>query len=135
MLTDGMRLTPDHIRREGYYARDNFEPWPAGPLFLWAYTKAWRLTGDRFLRDIAASIARGCGLGEVGVDDADAPRLNDDIGSSDPLLLLALLEFFRTTATQNTVMPPAASAITFLPSASTRRAASSPRAGSDATPP
>ncbi len=90
ILRDGTRLTPSDVRRPGYYQPEVFSPYPAGPLFFWAYAKAFRLTGDRDLRQTTCAIARGLGLGDI-----ETTRITVPAAINDPWTLMGLLELHR----------------------------------------
>jgi pectate lyase len=104
ILRDGTRLTPSDVKRPGYYQPETFSPYPAGPLFFWAYAKAFRLTGDTFLGSTASAIARGLGLGDVQTAGITVPA-----ASNDAWTLLGLLELHR--ASRRSELLHAASAV------------------------
>ncbi|MBL7044624.1 MAG: hypothetical protein ISR77_38715 [Pirellulaceae bacterium] len=99
LITDGTKLSPADVKRDGYYGpkgSSNFQPQPAGPLFFRAYALAFRLSGDRAFYDTARSIGRGNGLGNLG-PDPDKPALDGDIRCSDPAVIVGLLDLYRKT--------------------------------------
>lgn len=65
VLRDGTRLGPADVKRPGYYRAETFAPYAGNSLFFWAYARAYRLSGDRFMAETAAALARGLGLGDV----------------------------------------------------------------------
>jgi pectate lyase len=96
MFTDGTRLTPDDVRRPGYYSRESFRERPAGSMLLLSYALGYRLTCDLELWRTVRAMARGCGLGEVGPRPGVRAELNLKTESSDPVALFAALEIWRT---------------------------------------
>lgn len=98
MLTDGTRLTPDDVRRPGYYGSDSFRERPAGSILLMSYALGYRLTRDPDLWRTVRAMARGQGLGDLGPRPGVRVEPNLKTGNDDPVALLALLEVWRTTA-------------------------------------
>jgi pectate lyase len=90
VLRDGTRLQPADVRRTGYYVPENFFPYPAGPVFFWAYAKALRLTDDSRFEPVVAAMARGLGFGDLLRRGPAGPA-----PGSDACTLLALLELHR----------------------------------------
>jgi pectate lyase len=99
LITDGTKLAPADVKRDGYYGlkgSPNFLPQPAGPLFFRAYALAFRLSGDPFFWDTARWIGRGNGLGDLG-PDPEKPVSSAEIVCSDPDVLIGLLDLYRKT--------------------------------------
>lgn len=90
VLRDGTRLSPADVKRPGYYQPEDFAPYPAGPLFFWAYARAFRLTGDASIGDTVSAIARGLGLGDLRTASGAVPA-----AANDAWTLLGLLELHR----------------------------------------
>ena len=97
MVTDGTRLSPSDVKRKGYYKKSSFTPFPAGPLFLLGYARAFRLTRDPDMWKMARSITEGNGFGDIGETPGGGPTLNMGTLSSDPVALFGILELHRTT--------------------------------------
>ncbi len=95
MWTDGTRLTPDDRVRDGYYSEHHLRPFDADGEYLYAYARAYRLTGDEALWTTARHMARGNGLGDIGVRPGEAADVNLDTDNADPLALFALLDIYR----------------------------------------
>lgn len=64
---------------------------------LWAYALAYRISGDRYLWQMARHIARGNGWGDIGETPEAPPVLADPGDISDPRLLFAWLELHRAS--------------------------------------
>lgn len=96
MLTDGTSLEGYVFKKDGYYGSKGgtMRASAAQPSHLWAYALAWRLTGDPFMWEMARSIARGNGFGDIGAAGAK-PRLNPDTGNAEGAALMAFLELHR----------------------------------------
>jgi pectate lyase len=99
LITDGTRLSPADVKRDGYYGSkgsQNFLPQPAGPMFFRAYALAFRLSGDPLFWDTARAIGRGNGLGDLG-SDPNNPERCEKTGCSDPDVVIGLLDLYRKT--------------------------------------
>src|SRR4029450_291287 len=90
MFSDGTRLTPEAVKRPGYYNRATFEPRPGSPLLMLSYAVAYRLTRDAELWKTVRAMARGIGL--VDIEDVRV-----ETNSSDPIALFAMIELHRAT--------------------------------------
>ena len=99
MISDGTILTGFVMKRDGYYGEkgSTFEPAPADTLFFWAYALAYRLSGDKFMWEMARSIGRGNDLGDIGASPGDAARLNIATRCSDPQAIFGLLDLYKNT--------------------------------------
>ena len=95
MLTDGTRLTPDDVRRPGYYSPGSFREQPAGSILVLSYAMGYRLTRDIELWQTARAMGRGCGLGDLGSRPGVKVRANLKTDNGDPVALLAILEICR----------------------------------------
>jgi pectate lyase len=84
MFTDATRITPDDVRRPGYYSKATFEPRPASSLLLLSYAMAYRLIRDEGLMKTVRAIALG----------------HAEKGNADPVLLFAAMELHRATDDQ-----------------------------------
>ena len=99
MVTDGTKLVGYALKRKGYYGPKGkvLKSRPAGGLMLWSYAKAFRLTGDPFLWQMARDIAKGNALGDIGDAATGKPKVNPDHTCADPHALLGVLDLYRKT--------------------------------------
>lgn len=99
LITDGTRLTPDVIKRKGYWRPDKLQRLTVRGKFLWAYALAYRITRDTFMWDMARKIARGRGnlLGDIGAAPGRNVDLNLTTSNSETSTLFALLELYSAT--------------------------------------
>jgi pectate lyase len=99
MLTDGTDLSDYTLKRNGYFGQGGqvLSQFPADTQLLLSYARAFASTGEAALWDVVRSMAKGNGLGDLGI----APGENLDIRlgttSDDPFCLFALLEVYRHT--------------------------------------
>jgi len=97
MLTDGTRLSPTDVRRPGMFSPDAFHKRPLGGVHLYAYTLAYRLTGDPLMWSMARRIARSLDLGDIGEPSGADRRLKLHGRSPSPLAIFGLIELARIT--------------------------------------
>jgi len=99
ILTDGTSLERYIYTKGGYFGPKGtlIEPIPAGPLTFWAYTLAYRVTEKEFMWEMARSIARGNGFGDIGATSVEEPKLTTETNCSSPHALLAFLELYCKT--------------------------------------
>jgi pectate lyase len=100
LLTDGTILTPDDVKRPGYFGPVNspeFKPMGAGSMFFRAYAMAYRVSGDAVLWRMVRGIAAGNGLGDIGEAPGRSPHLNLQTGCCDPQALYGALELSRSS--------------------------------------
>lgn len=99
MLTDGTSL-------EGYVWKDGpgnstglnvIKPYPADLSFFWAYSAAYRTTGNEFMWEMLRDIALGNDFGDIGKTSAQMPKLRVDTTCSDVYGLLGFLELYNKT--------------------------------------
>lgn len=100
ILTDGTSI-------EGYVCKETIpnlgpkgavaKPLPADMIFFWAYSTAYRATGDAFMWQMTRDIALGNNAGDIGETPGQMPSLRSDTTCSDVFGLLGLLELFRKT--------------------------------------
>ncbi|MFN2269115.1 MAG: hypothetical protein ABR533_12635, partial [Desulfonatronovibrio sp.] len=97
MWADGTDLTNYEFTRTGYYGNKGkvLKPYKADELFLFSFSRAYRLTGDKFLWSVIRSMFKGLGLGEPGTEPGTGTGLNLGTENSDPYTLFALLEISR----------------------------------------
>ena len=108
MWADGTDLRPlaEQIDRipYGYYCRrDDCDPksvWIAQDAdmeFLMTYARAYRLTGEELFWEMSRNIAKGLGLGEIGLRPGEGVLLNLNAPGSDYEEIFALLELYRSS--------------------------------------
>jgi len=99
MLTDGTNL-------EGYVwekgpgnasGANVIRPYPADPSFFWAYSVAYRATGDEFMWGMVRNIALGNSFGDIGQTPAHTPKLQTDTACSHVYGLLGFLQLYAKT--------------------------------------
>jgi len=99
ILTDGTSI-------EGYVSKESSRDAPRGsvakPLFadstlFWAYSMAYRTTGNEFAWQMARDIVHGNNFGDIGKVSTQKPSLRVDTDSADVFSLLGFLELFRKT--------------------------------------
>lgn len=98
MWADGTELTGERMARFGYYGSQGtrWNPLPADSGFLKTYARAYRLSGDPELWETARSIARGTGMGEIGVRPGEQVLLDlESVGEPEPEEIFALIELYR----------------------------------------
>lgn len=97
MISDGTRLKPSDVKREGYYSASALAKFNAGLRFFCTYATAYRLTGDPFMWRMARGIAGGNGLGEMGSEPGVSGELDVNTSCTDVYALFGLLELHRAT--------------------------------------
>lgn len=99
LWADGTDLTGFVFPRIGYYgpAGQVFAETKADPLLLMSYALAYRLTGDAELWTVARQMARGHGLGDLGVRPGEGVGVNAATDNTAPPAVFALLDLFRAT--------------------------------------
>ena len=104
ILTDGTSL-------EGYVWKEAYgpgtgglvvKPQPVGFSLLWAYSTAYRITGDLFMWKMVRNIVLGTGFGDIGnVAETEDLKLAATTSCSDPRALLSFLELYKKTKSHN----------------------------------
>ena len=97
MLTDGTKLGPADVKRAGILAAGDLHKRSLGPMQLWAYALAYRLTKDPLMWDMARRIAKASDLGDIGEPGGGGRKLNTRSKSPGVLTIFALLEFAGLT--------------------------------------
>jgi len=99
MLTDGTSMEGYVCKKDGYFGPKGrvLKAGRARAEHLWAYTLAFRLTGDPLMWQMARKIAQRNGLGDIGETQVGQPDLNLETDSSEAAALLAFLELYRKT--------------------------------------
>ncbi len=126
MLVSGKKLSPDIVKRPGYYQAKNFAPYRPAPPVIWAYAKAARITGDKDFGRTAIRMLVDKGVLGTG-STLERPVMQRCEGELDGTLIFILLDLYRIA--NNTVFLSQAKIIgsniikarfhrdTFLPSA------------------
>ena len=73
------------------------KPYDVDSTFLWAYTLAYRITGDEFMWAMVRDIARGNNLGDIAETPREAPQLDMGTQCADAYALLGVLELYAKT--------------------------------------
>ena len=98
VLADGMRLSPsDCMEGVGYCSPRKLQKVRANGLMFLAYAKAYRLTGDPFLREMVGSLAQDMGWGDILDETIDRVCLTDMGLQNDICAIFGLLELHRAT--------------------------------------
>jgi pectate lyase len=99
-------MSGDGTSLEGYVCKEDgpmglkgttYEPVSLRPSDFRAYVVVYCTTGDKFMWEMARSIAIGNGYGDIGASPVDKPQLTTGIAISDPYALLGFLELYRKT--------------------------------------
>ncbi len=100
-VSDGRRILPEDIKRVGYYWDPDLElreikmqPVPPNPTFFWAYSLAWRQTGEEAHWKMLGHLMKTFHLGELG-GVGEKPKLNLTTDCLEPEVLLGFLELYR----------------------------------------
>lgn len=98
MWADGTDLTGQSYPRTGYYGAEgtNWSPITADMDFLMTYARAYRLSGDENMWDMARSIASGLGIGNIGSEPGVDVAINMDAQDRGYKEIFALLELYRS---------------------------------------
>ena len=99
MLTDGTSMEGYVCKKDGYFGPKGrvLKAGRAGEMDFWTYALAYRTTGDQFMWEMACSIAKHNGWGDIGQDANAEPDLNLDTSYSTYALLLGFLELHKRT--------------------------------------
>lgn len=99
MLTDGTSMEGYVCKKDGYFGPKGRVLTAGRPraAHLLVYARAFRLTGDPFLWQMARAFVRGAGGGELGATPGAAPTLTLTPALEAPDALVAWLELHRRT--------------------------------------
>jgi pectate lyase len=97
MWADGTDLTGYAFPRSGYYGEKGriLKQYEADEVFLFTYSRAYRLSRDKDIWNMVRSIMKGLQLGDPGSEPGKGSALTLDTKNSDPKALFALLELNR----------------------------------------
>ncbi|SER64802.1 pectate lyase [Gracilibacillus ureilyticus] len=97
MFTDGTELTGYVLKRDGYYGKAGSElkSYFAHCGYLLSYSRAFLETGDTDLWEMARSIAKGNGFGDLGIKPGEGMNVNLQTDCSDPIALFAVLDLYK----------------------------------------
>jgi len=70
---------------------------PAGPQYFWAYSAAYRATGDAYIWEMIRNIAIGNEYGDIGLSLSDSPELHTETDCSHAYTLLGFLMLYEKT--------------------------------------
>ena len=99
MFSDGRDLSNYVLKRDGYNGRKGtvLKPIPAGNMLLVSYARAFMVTRDKTLWEMARSIAKGSDLGDIGTEPSKEIKLNYKTKNNDAYSVFALVDIFRET--------------------------------------
>ena len=99
MLTDGTSLEGYVFKEHTYFGPKgtSFRPYFADLTFFWAYTTAYRTTGDEFMWEMARNIALGNNFGDIGQTLGETPKLRTNTTCSHVYALVGFLELYAET--------------------------------------
>jgi pectate lyase len=99
MLTDGTSLEGYVFKEHTYFGPKgtSFRPYFAGLPFFWAYTTAYKTTGDEFMWQMARDIGIGNNFGDIGESPKHEAKLKVDTSCSDVFGLIGFLELYNRT--------------------------------------
>lgn len=98
LWADGTDLTDYAFSRTGYFGPEGrvLKPSKADELYLFSYSRAYRLSQDLDIWQTVRSIMKGLNLGDPGEIPGKSVSLNVDTDNSNPYALFALLELNRS---------------------------------------
>jgi pectate lyase len=99
MFSDGRDLSGFILKRDGYNGRKGtvLTQIPASNMLLISYARAFMVTHDKTLWEMARNIAKGSGLGDIGTEPAKGIKLNYRTKNDDPFSVFALVDIFTQT--------------------------------------
>jgi pectate lyase len=99
MLSNGTDLSDFVLKRDGYNGRKGtvLKQIHAGNMLLISYSRAYMVTHDISLWEMARSIALGNDLGDIGTEPALNMKLNYLTKNDDPYSVFALVDIFLKT--------------------------------------
>jgi pectate lyase len=99
MFSDGRDLSNYVLRRDGYNGHKGtvLTPIEASNMLLISYSRAFMVTRDKTLWEMARSIAKGSGLGDLGTEPAKDMKLNYQTKNNDAFSVFALVDIFMQT--------------------------------------
>ncbi len=99
MLTDGTNLE-GYVWEKGPGCSSGLnviKPYFADPSFFWAYSVAYRITGDKSMWQMVRDIALGNDFGDIGQTPADDPNLQTNTACSHAYGVFGFLELYEKT--------------------------------------
>jgi ankyrin repeat protein len=99
MLTDGTNLEGYVLRRDTNLGIKGtiFRGYQAGITDFWAYAIAYKVTGDKFMWQMARNIAIGNSFGDIGSEFQEDPQLRVGTDCSHPHAILGFLSLYEST--------------------------------------
>jgi pectate lyase len=103
LWADGTDLTGYAFPRTGYYGPEGrvLNPVKANELYLFSFSRAFRLSKDEYLWDVLRSMFIGLELGDPGEKPGLQAKLNMQTTNSNPYAIFALLEINRAADNGN----------------------------------
>jgi pectate lyase len=100
MLTNGTSMEGYVCKKDGYFGPKGrvLKAGRAGTIDFWTYALAYRVTGDKFMWEMARNISLADGYGDIGKTAKDSPKLNTNTNRFSLELLLGFLELYKKTA-------------------------------------
>ena len=95
MLTDGTILTPEDIKRPGYYSKESLQKSPPGSILFLSNCVGFSKSNEESLWDIIRIMAKGYDLGDFGSSITADKDPNLKTNNDDPLCLIAILELLK----------------------------------------
>ena len=108
MIIDGTDLTdfriqgPFRIEKLYFGARDGgaFLPQRISPLYASVCGRGYRVSGGRReFRDYLRDMLKAVGIGDIGIDNGDDPKLNLETAALEPAYIFALVDLYRVEPT------------------------------------
>ena len=98
MTRDGHSIEGLITKKTGFGPEGTvLRPMPATPFDFWAYTLAYRLTGNDFMWEMVRNIALGNGFGDIDISRHSVLEQKYNIGCSDPYAIMGFLELYKKT--------------------------------------
>ncbi|MBH27479.1 MAG: hypothetical protein CL786_05590 [Chloroflexi bacterium] len=95
MLTDGTILTPDDIKRPGYYSRESLQKSTPDPILFLSNCVGFHKSNEEPLWKVIRIMARGYDLGDFGESINAEKQPNLKTQNDDPICLIAILELLK----------------------------------------
>lgn len=99
LFADGTDLSNYVLKRDGYYGKKGnvLRPSTASNMFLISYARAFMVTKDKSLWNMARGLAIGSGLGDIGTNPGKDIKLNMNTENDDAFSIFALIDIYQGT--------------------------------------
>lgn len=103
MLIDGTDISGHVYQRDGYYGSKGrvWTPYYPPPKLMMSYARAFLITGDPALWEMARVVAKVAQLGDIGEKPGAGDRLNFATNNADAFVVFSLLDLYRQTRHEN----------------------------------